>query len=113
MLNNIISLGDPCVGDSLAGYLPGVVSTILSRMITLNVIKRTKNNNFIQHLSYLFVFSLRMFLFFVRFITFSVIMRDRIVLTSPGRYPANESPTHGSPRDIIVFSILAICLSFL
>jgi hypothetical protein len=48
MLNKIISLGDPCVGDSLAGYLPGVVSTILSRMITLNVIKRTKNRNFLK-----------------------------------------------------------------
>ena len=31
MLNKIISLGDPCVGDSLAGYIPGLVSTILSR----------------------------------------------------------------------------------
>jgi hypothetical protein len=48
MLINIISLGDPCVGDSLAGYLPGVVSTILSRMITLNVIKRTKNRNILK-----------------------------------------------------------------
>jgi transketolase C-terminal domain/subunit len=45
---------------------------------------------------------------FVRFITFSVTMRDRIVLTSPGIYPANESPTHVSPRDIILFRILAI-----
>ena len=38
---------------------------------------------------------------------------DRIVVTSPGRYPANESPTHGSSGDIILFSILAICLSLL
>jgi hypothetical protein len=38
---------------------------------------------------------------------------DRIVVTSPGRYPANESPTHGSPKDIILFSILVICLSLL
>ena len=48
MLNTIISLGDPCVGDSLAGYLPGLVSTILSRMITLNVTKRTKNRNILK-----------------------------------------------------------------
>ena len=48
MLNKIISLGDPCVGDSLAGYIPGVVSTILSRMITLNVTKRTKNRNILK-----------------------------------------------------------------
>ena len=48
MLNKIICPSDPCVGDSLAGYIPGLVSTILSRMITLNVINRTKNRNILK-----------------------------------------------------------------
>ena len=38
---------------------------------------------------------------------------DRIVVTSLGRYPANESPTRGSSRCVILFSILTLCLSFL
>ena len=48
MLNTIICPIDPCVGDSLAGYILGLVSTILSRMITLNVTKRTKNRNILK-----------------------------------------------------------------
>ena len=37
-----------CMRFVRAGYTPGVVSTILSRMITLNVIKRTKNRNILK-----------------------------------------------------------------
>jgi hypothetical protein len=48
MLINIISLGDPCVGDSLAGYILGLVTTILSHMMTLNVIKLQRIGTFLK-----------------------------------------------------------------
>lgn len=51
MLNKMLSLDDPCVEDFLAGYLPGMVSTIISCMITLNVMKRTKNKSILIELT--------------------------------------------------------------
>jgi hypothetical protein len=48
MLNKIICPSDPCVGDSLAGYILGLVTTILSHMMTLNVIKLQRIGTFLK-----------------------------------------------------------------